>query len=71
MSPTPLDINVIEFTAAVVILTVALLSHIARSGRSTDAACTHVHILSCLGDALESPHGYLLHNWLTARLVHS
>jgi len=38
-SPTPLDINVIEFTAAV-ILTAALLSHI----RSTDAACTHVHL---------------------------
>jgi len=38
-SPTPLDINVIEFTAAV-ILTAALLSHI----RSTGATCTHVHL---------------------------
>ena len=39
-SPALLDINVIEFTAAV-IHTAALLSHI----RSTDAACTHVHLL--------------------------
>ena len=38
-SVTPLDINVIEFTAAV-ILTAALLSHI----RATGIACTHIHI---------------------------
>jgi hypothetical protein len=38
-SVTPLDINVIEFTAAV-ILTAALLSHIRANG----IACTHIHI---------------------------
>ena len=38
-SVTPLDINVIEFTAAV-ILTAALLSHIRANGM----ACTHIHI---------------------------
>ena len=38
-SVTPLDINLIEFTAAV-ILTAVLLSHI----RATDIVCNHIHL---------------------------